>query len=202
MKFIGWNCQGKGRNLASSPKMEYLAKLLNSTGAQIAFISETRSSGCNSSQLNSRFSTVGSFVVPSDGLSGGLWMLWSNEVQISIKFSNHYVILAEVVHISTNVEFALACVYGDPHHCLTKMIWDHIYTFVLDNLGKPMVCLGDLNEIMHDVDTTSVNVNKYRMRAFNAYVKQCGLFDLGFSGPAYTWTNKRFSSTPVFERLD
>lgn len=111
MKFIGWNCQGKGRNLASSPKMEYLAKLLNSTGAQIAFISETRSSGCNSSQLNSRFSTVGSFVVPSDGLSGGLWMLWSNEVQISIKFSNHYVILAEVVHISTNVEFALACVY-------------------------------------------------------------------------------------------
>jgi hypothetical protein len=28
------------------------------------------------------------------------------------------------------------------------------------------------------------------------------LFDLGFSGPAYTWTNKRFSSTPIFERLD
>jgi hypothetical protein len=40
------------------------------------------------------------------------------------------------------------------------------------------------------------------MRAFNAYVKQCGLFDLGYSGPAYTWTNKRFSSTPVFQRLD
>jgi hypothetical protein len=27
-------------------------------------------------------------------------------------------------------------------------------------------------------------------------------FDLGFSGPAYTWTNKRFSSKPIYERLD
>jgi hypothetical protein len=33
-------------------------------------------------------------------------------------------------------------------------------------------------------------------------VKNCGFFDLGFSGPAYTWTNKHFSSKPTFERLD
>lgn len=92
--------------------------------------------------------------------------------------------------------------YGDPHHGHTRMIWDHISTFVFDNLGKPFVCLGDLNNIMCDGDTTSAKVNHYRMRTFNSYVKQCGLFDLGFSGPAYTWTNKRFSSTPVFERLD
>lgn len=31
---------------------------------------------------------------------------------------------------------------------------------------------------------------------------KCGLCYLGYSGPAYTWTNKRFSSKPVFERLD
>uniref|UniRef100_A0ACD5YDC5 Uncharacterized protein n=1 Tax=Avena sativa TaxID=4498 RepID=A0ACD5YDC5_AVESA len=55
---------------------------------------------------------------------------------------------------------------------------------------------------MCDQDTTSANVNHYRMRTFKGYVKQCALLDMGFSGPAYTWTNKRFSSTPVFERLD
>jgi hypothetical protein len=100
--------------------MEYLAKLLNSTGAQITFFFETRSSTYNSSQINSHFSTMGSFVVPSDGLSGGLWLLWSDKVQVSIKFSNHYPILA-VVHISTNnVKFALSCVYGDPPHRLQR----------------------------------------------------------------------------------
>jgi hypothetical protein len=111
-------------------------------------------------------------------------------------------ILALVVDRTSNVEFALACVYGDPHHCHTKIIWDQVSSFVYDNLGKPVVCLGDLNDIMCDEDTTSINVNKYRMRAFNSYIKQCGLFDLEFSGPAYTWTNMRFSSEPIFQRLD
>jgi hypothetical protein len=107
-----------------------------------------------------------------------------------------------VVNIATKLEFALACVYGDHHHRQTRLIWNHISNFVHDNPGKPVACMGDLNDIMCDVDTTSSNINKSRMHAFTTYVKECGLFDLGYSGPAYTWTNKRFSSVPVFERLD
>lgn len=202
MKLVGWNCRGMGKNLDISTKMEYLARFMNSTGAQITFVSETRTSRYNSSHLNSRFSIADSYVVPSNGRSGGLWMLWTDEVCVSVKFSNHYMILALVINRTTNVEFALACVYGDPHHRETKMIWDHVFNFVNESLGKPMVCIGDLNDIMSDAETTSNNVNRYRMRAINSYVKQCGLFDLGFSGPAYTWTNMRFSSTPIFERLD
>jgi hypothetical protein len=175
---------------------------MNSTGAQIIFVFEIRTSRYNSSHLNFRFNTVGSFVVLSNGRSGGLWILWSDEVCVSIKFSNHYMILALVVNRTTNVEFSLGCVYGDPHHCDTRMIWDHVSNFFIDNLGKPVVCLGDLNEILCDAETTSIHVNKYHMRAINSYVKQCGLFDLGFSRPAYTWTNMCFSSTPIFERLD
>jgi hypothetical protein len=202
MKFVGWNCQGAGKNLRRSTKMEYLAKFMNSTGAQITFVSETQTSRYNSSKLNSHFNVADSFVVPSEGRSGGLWMLWSDEVCVSVKISNHHMILAIIIDKITNSDFVLACIYGDPHHRHTKMIWDHVSNFVHENLGKPVVCFGDLNEILCDVDTTSVNVHKYRMRTFNTYVKQCGLFDLGFSGPAYTWTNKRFSSTPIFERLD
>lgn len=202
MKLVGWNCRGMGKDLDNSTKMEYLARFMRSTSAQITFVSETRTSRYSSSHVNSRFNSLDSFVVPSDGRSGGLWLLWSDDVLLSVKFFSHYMILALVVDRTSNVEFALACVYGDPHHCHTKMIWDQVSSFVNDNLGKPVICLGDLNDIMCDEDTTSINVNKYRMRAFNSYIKQCGLFDLGFSGPAYTWTNMRFSSKPIFERLD
>lgn len=202
MKLIGWNCQGPGRNLNRSSKMGYLDRLLYSTKAQVIFISEIRTSKYNSTQLNNRFNIAGSFVVPSAGFSGGLWLLWNDEVQVTINFSSHHLILASVLNIASNVHFALVCVYGDPHHRQTSIIWDQIATFVYDNLGKPVICMGDLNNIMSDIDTTSSHVNKYRMRTFNSYVKQCGLFDLGYSGPAYTWTNKRFSSNPVFERLD
>uniref|UniRef100_A0ACD5U719 Uncharacterized protein n=1 Tax=Avena sativa TaxID=4498 RepID=A0ACD5U719_AVESA len=66
----------------------------------------------------------------------------------------------------------------------------------------PMLCIGDMNELLYDMDKNSCNVNRSRMNTFRSLVKQCGFFDLGFSGPAYTWTNKRFSSKPTFERLD
>ena len=138
MNFIGWNCQGKGKALSSSTKMEYLARLMNSTNAQVTFVSETRSSKITPSQLNARFNSADSYVVPSDGLSGGLWLLWFEYVEVDVRFSNHFMILAVVIEVSTKFEFVLACVYGDPHHRLTKMIWDNIFNFVNENLGKPV----------------------------------------------------------------
>jgi hypothetical protein len=90
-----------------------------STGAQVTFVSETRSSKCTASQLKARFNLTGSFVVPSEGLSGGLWLMWTDEILLSVKFSNRYLILAVAQHIPTNVDFVLACVYGDPHHRFT-----------------------------------------------------------------------------------
>jgi hypothetical protein len=67
MKIIGWNCQGAGRDLRSSNRMGYLAKLMYSTRAQVIFVSEIKTSKYNSAQLNNHFSTAGSFVVPSVG---------------------------------------------------------------------------------------------------------------------------------------
>ena len=40
------------------------------------------------------------------------------------------------------------------------------------------------------------------MHAFRVLVKQCGFIDLGYSGPAYTWTNRRYTSKPTLECLD
>jgi hypothetical protein len=41
-----------------------------------------------------------------------------------------------------------------------------------------------------------------RISNFCCLVKNCDLFDLGYNGPAYTWTNKRFTTNPTFECLD
>jgi hypothetical protein len=40
------------------------------------------------------------------------------------------------------------------------------------------------------------SVNHRRIDAFCTFVKRCGFFDMGYNGPAYTWTNKCFSSIP------
>src|ERR1041385_7122807 len=48
----------------------------------------------------------------------------------------------------------------------------------------------------------STRVASPRMTAFRALVKNCGLFDLGYSGPAYTWRNNHHTATPIYQRLD
>lgn len=141
-------------------------------------------------------------VVPSRRRSGGLWLMWNHDLQVHVHSTSFHVILATVVNCTTNQKFGLVCIYGDPYHRQTSMIWDQVASFVYDNCNIPMLCIGDMNELLYDMDKNSPNINRSRMNAFRSLVKRCGLFDLGFSGPAYTWTNKRFSSKPTYERLD
>jgi len=63
--------------------------------------------------------------------------------------------------------------------------------------------MGDMNNIMHvneKLGPTRADIR--RINAFCAHVKQRGFIDLGYSGPAYTWANKRFSTNATYERLD
>ncbi|PNT74998.1 hypothetical protein BRADI_1g26043v3 [Brachypodium distachyon] len=63
--------------------------------------------------------------------------------------------------------------------------------------------MGDFNNMMYPCDKSNASyVNHGRMRSFCNYVKNCGLINLGFSGPAYSWTNRRFFTSPLYERLD
>ena len=201
MKALGWNCQGMGKNLGS-PKMNHLARMVCATKPQVTFVSEIKSSKVNSSNLISRFNMSDALVVPSRCRSGGLWLMWSDDLKLNVHSSSFHVILATATLVSSNQHFGLICIYGDPYHRQTRTIWDQIAAFVYDNCNLPMLCMGDMNELLYDVDKNSLNINVPRMNAFKSLVKNCGLFDLGFSGPAYTWTNKRFSSKPVYERID
>ena len=40
------------------------------------------------------------------------------------------------------------------------------------------------------------------MLLFHDYLEECGLIDLGFTGPKYTWTNKHDANNNIRVRLD
>jgi endonuclease/exonuclease/phosphatase family metal-dependent hydrolase len=63
--------------------------------------------------------------------------------------------------------------------------------------------MGDMNNIMHVNEKLGpARADIRRINAFCAHVKECGFIDLGYSGSTYTWTNKRLSTNPTYERLD
>jgi hypothetical protein len=190
MNLICWNCRGVGRTLGSN-KMQYLANLMTSTNAKVTFISETLSSKINSHDLVNRFPISDCFVVPAEGRAGGLWVMWLDDIKLDIIHSSQNVILASVVNTSTNFSFLLVCVYGDPHHRKNKDIWKLIEEFVSSSPGKPVYCMGDFNDILDPLEKNSTVVSNHRcLASFANYVKRCGLIDMGYNGPAYTWCNK------------
>ena len=143
-----------------------------------------------------------SFVVPLRRRSGGLWLMWNDDLDITVHTASFHLILATATIRSTSQKFSLVCIYGDPYHRQTSSIWNQIATFVYDSENLPMLCMGDMNDLLYDTEKNTPVINRSRLNAFQSLVKSCGLFDLGYSGPAYTWTNKRFSSNPIYERLD
>lgn len=66
---------------------------MTSTNAQVIFISETRNTSISSTHLKNHFGVDKAYIVPAQGLSGGL-----------------------------KKKFALICLYGDPHHRETVSI--------------------------------------------------------------------------------
>ena len=87
-----------------------------------------------------------------------------------------------------NQKFGLVCIYGYPYHRQTAFIWEQVSNCVYDNNSLPMLCIGNMNDLLYKSDKSTPNVNRNPMHVFHSLVKSCGLFDLGFSGPAYTWT--------------
>jgi hypothetical protein len=62
----------------------------------VAFISETESSAQRSTQQLLWLSGFHSHVVPVSGMSGGLWLLWLDEIHLTVLESNKHYIFAEV----------------------------------------------------------------------------------------------------------
>lgn len=60
------------------------------------------------------------------------------------------------------------------------------------------LCVGDFNSYKSAEDKHgSVNLNLKSMHDFNKCCFDCGLIDVNFCGPRYTWKNRK-----VQERLD
>ncbi|KAK6123881.1 hypothetical protein DH2020_042372 [Rehmannia glutinosa] len=164
---------------------------------------ETKLEATNMEKLNrNKLGFTGCFPVNSVGKSGGLCLLWNSNVQVDlISFSSH--------HITSNIEldqnqqpWVFSGIYGWPDNS-QKWKTCQLMRDINPGIGKPWLCAGDFNEIMWSVEKIR---GRFRfdnnMEEFRNTINNCGLTDLGFSGPRFTWTNMQHGDNNIQERLD
>ena len=67
----------------------------------------------------------------------------------------------------------------------------------------PWMIAGNFNEILLREDKYGGQaVNTVRALRFQECLNNCGMIDLGFSGPRYTWSNHRPLTHLIQERID
>lgn len=197
MNIISWNCRGSGGTTVST-----LNRYLRCTKATIAFISDTR---CNLEKAGKRVANLplcNFSGVPSNGRSGGLWLLWSDDVHVNISRSNKFYFFAEVLNKDGSKPWGLVAVYGDPSRVQNPKIWEEIGEFIEQCDGHACM-FGDFNVVMslEEKSGGSAELGEPN-RLFREWFRNMGLLDLGYHGPAFTWSNRQGGSDNISQRLD
>jgi hypothetical protein len=144
---------------------------------------------------------TGSFAVSCEGLSGGLVLFWLQPFTVDIKGFNAHCI--DVV-ISSDVmaPWRISFVYGEPRRDKRHEFWSLLRRLRNQRNGPWLVC-GDFNEALCQEEHAGlVSRSVAQMALFKSCLDDCGLTDLGFLGPIFTWSNKQAGDALVRVRLD
>jgi endonuclease/exonuclease/phosphatase family metal-dependent hydrolase len=176
MNTLAWNCRGVG----GSRKHQFIASLLRSTRSNVAFVAETKRSLRRSKNILQHFPLPNYEIVPSRGRSGGLWLLWDDNTNLTVITKTRFLIHAEVVEKDSRI-WDLVCVYGDSTHALNCEIWQQITNIAQE--GRPLCVMGDFNAITSTDEKVGgdprLNVNSHN---FKRFLCDAQLLDLGFKG--------------------
>ena len=91
---------------------------------------------------------------------------------------------------SPSLSFLLTAFYTSANFTKHKFFWDYLQNLATA-VSLPWVLLGDFNDMLsNDEKMGGLLVNRTRITAFRNCMDKCGLMDLGFHGPHFTWTTK------------
>ncbi|XP_074266081.1 uncharacterized protein LOC141588541 [Silene latifolia] len=198
MNILYWNCRG----IARPSFRTHLSYLINAHNPTIVILSETRVRSPNSLAIVRRLPFDSFEILDPVGFTGGIIILW-NAGKATVSLLNKTDQLINVVVQVPNISFLflLSAVYASPKFRLRKILWSDLINVAASH-DLPWVCLGDFNEVTCSTDKIGGRgIKLNRVNLFKSSLDSCNLIDIGFSGPKFTWTNRR-RINPILERLD
>ena len=141
-------------------------------------------------------------IVPSRGSSGGLALFWKDDIQFNVIKYSPSNIDAEVNSGDGLGWWHLTGFYGQLETSLRYESWS-LLRYLSDLSQLPWLTIGDFNELMcSSKKEGGATRPAQQMQQFVDALNWCGLRDLGFSGPKFTWLYQQSDGTQIRERLD
>lgn len=141
------------------------------------------------------------FVVEPDGTAGDLLLLWTEEIDLRVCWSNKRIICCEVAEQSGLREWAFFGVYGTSYGKVKTEYWYRIGDEV-QNCEKPWLLIGDLNEMAAETEKIGGRPIWNRKLYLREFIHNVGAVDLGYEGCKYTWDSGHGGNSFIRERLD
>ena len=199
MNIIIWNCRG-----ALKPSFQtHVRELVHNHNPAILVLMETKVGGERAREISGRLPFDNAIHTDTVGYAGGLWMLWnSDRVEVTSLANTEQEIHTIVKVMNSNSCWLFTAVYASPRSAERHILWDNLNK-VAELHNMPWVLAGDFNEPLLDDDKfggRAVSIN--RSLHFKDCLDNFNMMDIGFSGPHFTWTNKREVQALIQERID
>ncbi|XP_028801025.1 uncharacterized protein LOC114756265 [Neltuma alba] len=178
-----WNCQGA----ASNSFHRMLKSLLQGYRPEIIVLVEPRISGIKANKVIKKLGYPHSHRVEASGFSGGIWLMRSTNVLVSV-LNNHQQFIHTSISDSTGGSKALfTAVYASPNPSMRETLWADLINLERDD-NATWLLAGDFNAtIAHDERKGGSKLNQSGCKKFHHFSQRLGLLDLGYIGPRFTW---------------
>ena len=142
MNLLSWNARGLGDPRA----VDKLRMLIRKSSPSLVFISETKLAGRAALVIKERVGFSSSIQVDSTGRSGGLLLMWNDDLEVSLKsFSSHHIDID--VTDGRGLQWRYTGVYGEPIRGQRWQFWELLRRLQMVN-SLPWLVSGDFNEIV------------------------------------------------------
>lgn len=198
MSCISYNCRGLGNPRA----VGRLKKLLSRERPDVIFLMETKLGSVEMNIIKNKLQFQNGYHVDAMGRSGGLSLMWMDNVDVSIMSASAHYVDCMVKGLFTNDAWRLTRFYGWSDHSQKHLSWELLRSLKSAS-PHPWLVVGDFNQILFDIEKKGGPLRSQReMNEFREALDDCNLQDLGYTGDAFTWWNMQADPMAVFERLD
>lgn len=197
MNIIVCNCQG-----AASKSFMRAAKLLIKNHRPLCFcLLEPKMSSHGAHEVCFRLGFDHWIRVEAVGMSGGIWVLWKEELSVTVTRTNPQFILLKICDHNKS-SWDMAVVYASPQRNLRSKLWNGLRKSKCD-IQDNWIAIGDFNSVACiDEVSCSETYTEQRSRDFNYWVQSKALVDMGFAGASFTWRRGTNEHTFRGARLD